>query len=117
MRSLPILITLGALVAPAAAMAQDRFSCRGKAPDWALQVDEATAQFRFLSETDMDVALSTNAEGQDWPRALTLIGDRDTAIVVIERETCSETAPYRAHVMTQRGQTPILLTGCCEPSE
>lgn len=86
--------------------------CAGDAPDWTLEVSGQTARFVFPSPTQMEVMLDTAAEGRDWPRAFTLIGDRDTAILLVEQESCG-TSPVRAHVMTQRGQTPILLTGCC----
>lgn len=88
-------------------------ACTGIGPAWSLSVDDAQARLVFPAPTDMDVMLVTPAQGQDWPRAYTLVGDRDTAIVLIEREACSS-QDYRAHVFTQRGQTPILLSGCCE---
>lgn len=74
------------------------------------------AALHLLGRADMDLMHQTTAEGRDWPRAFTLIGERDTAIVLIEREDCNG-LPYRAHLFTQRGQTPILLTGCCEARE
>jgi len=92
------------------------YVCQGDDPAWLLTFDDATASFSFPSPTNMDVMLTTQAEGLDWPRAFTLIGERDTAIALLELETCND-APYRAHVMTQRGQTPILLSGCCVAQE
>ena len=41
----------------------------------------------------------------------------DTAIVVVNEATCDLEGrpwPLTANILTQRGQTPILLTGCCE---
>ncbi len=109
----PALIVFGSACAAAA----QSFSCAGQTPDWQLNMDSAQARMVFPATTEMDVKLATPAEGQDWPRAYTLVGERDTAIVVIEQENCSDTAPFRAHVLTQRGQTPIFLTGCCTSSE
>ena len=89
-------------------------SCSGEG--WTLTLGTETASFTFPAPTEMDVPLVTKAKGADWPRAYSLIGERDTAIVVVERERCGAD-PYRAHVLTQRGQTPILLTGCCQAEE
>ncbi len=108
------LVLLFALL-PAAAQAE-RFICEGQEPRWTLEFDEATGRFGFPADTEMEVMNDIPAEGADWPRAFTLIGNRDTAIVLLERETCGE-APLRAHILTQRGQTPILLTGCCQVAE
>ena len=105
---LPILFC----AAPALA---DSYSCSGT-PGWTLDFDTVQARFAFPATAEMEVRLVTPAEGADWPRAFTLIGARDTAIALLERERCGE-APYRVHVMTQRGQTPILLTGCCQGPE
>ncbi|KMW56925.1 hypothetical protein AIOL_001883 [Candidatus Rhodobacter oscarellae] len=90
------------------------YICSGQAPNWRVEFDAVQGRFSFPAPTDMDVMLVTTAEGaaDGWPRAFTLIGERDTAIVLIEQEACGA-QPLRAHVMTQRGQTPILLTGCC----
>ena len=111
MRTAAFLSGLTALFAHAPALAED-YICSGDAPSWDLAFDEVQATFEFPAPTDMDVMNEVPAEGTGWPKAFTLIGDRDTAIVLLERETCGA-APYRAHVLTQRGQSPILLTGCC----
>lgn len=102
-----------AWVASATASVAQTFTCTGTEPSWTLTLDPAQARLVFPAPTDMDVMLETPVQGADWPRAYTLVGDRDTAIVLIEREACGE-ALYRSHVFTQRGQTPILLGGCCE---
>lgn len=104
-----------ALFAPALAAAEG-YLCEGAAPGWRLAFDDAAARFEFPAPTEMQVMNDVPAEGADWPRAFTLIGERDTAIVVLEREACGG-EPYRVHVLTQRGQTPILLTGCCTGRE
>jgi len=105
------------LLACASPALGDGYHCTGQDPDWQLQFDEVQAQLVFPATTDMDVMLITRPQGRDWPQAYTLIGERDTAIVLLENENCAPDAAFRAHVMTQRGQTPILLTGCCETQE
>lgn len=111
-------IGIPALVLACATTAQaESYHCTGEAPDWQLTFDDARARLIFPAATDMDVMLITTPQGRDWPQAYTLIGERDTAIVLLEHESCAPNAAYRAHVMTQRGQTPILLTGCCEVQE
>ena len=90
-------------------------SCEGTNPEWHLDLNGETARFVFPAATDMDVMLETVAEGRDWPIAFTLIGARDTAILLVEQQHCGpQSAPYRARIMTQRVQTPILLVGCCD---
>lgn len=112
----PFVLIIAALL-PAQALAQT-YHCAGSDPDWQLEIesDHDKARFHFPAVTEMDVMLTTQAEGLDWPRAFTLVGDRDTAIALLELESCQD-QPYRAHVMTQRGQTPILLGGCCQDIE
>ena len=96
-------------------------ACEGAAPDWTLTLAGPVAQLTIEQPIDMTVPQSSVAEGADWPRALTLVGDRDTAIVILDEETCSTAQvkdfPIEAHILTQRGTTPILLTGCCTVAE
>lgn len=87
-------------------------SCSGSNPAWSLDIGTDTATFDFQRQSDMTIPHQTAAEGRDWPRAMTLISRNDTAIVIIDAERCGE-ADYTAQVLTQRGETPILLTGCC----
>ncbi|MEM9437639.1 MAG: hypothetical protein AAGA15_11405 [Pseudomonadota bacterium] len=60
----------------------------------------------------MDIPSIVDAEGDAWPKALTLIGERDTGILLLHDRVC-EGGTHEAQMLTQRGQTPILLTGCC----
>ena len=103
------------------AMAEPPLSCEGHDPDWFLTLAGPESQFRYdKRKTDFKIPQSNVAEGHDWPRAFTLVADFDTAIVLIDEATCllNETSwPITAHVLTQRGQTPILLTGCCTVAE
>lgn len=94
----------------------ESYSCAGSGPDWELEIGPARATFEFQRKNHFDIPQQSAAEGRDWPKAMTLIAEFDTAIVVLDRGDCN-THPIRAHVLTQRGQTPILLTGCCEVKE
>lgn len=95
--------------------------CGGAEPFWNLTLQEGRGAYSTPEEPDAityDVRLTTPAEGRIWPRALTLIGPRDTAIVLLNERQCSDTMsdfdyPYAADLMTQRGTEAILLTGCC----
>ncbi|SMX31299.1 hypothetical protein [Octadecabacter ascidiaceicola] len=87
-------------------------ACSGNEPEWSLSMDNTQADFDYRGTSDMTVMLDTPAEGADWPRAFTLIGRGDSAILIVEPAAC-ETGPYSARVLTQRGETPVLLTGCC----
>lgn len=106
------LIVLAMLPAIAAAEPLPAMLCRGDNPLWTLDLSGETALFNFQRSREMSIPHQTSAEGQDWPRALTLINRNDTAIVIIDRQSCN-TGDHSAHVLTQRGDTPILLTGCC----
>ncbi|MBT0956789.1 hypothetical protein IV417_05290 [Alphaproteobacteria bacterium KMM 3653] len=107
------------LALPAAA--QEAFGdmlCSGAG--WRLEITGDAARFAFLSDSAMTIPLTTYAEGTvegiGYPRALTLIGETDTAIALLHRRACPEPqgdAPIEAQVLTQRLQTPVLLTGCC----
>ena len=111
-RAFSILTILSTL--PAQALEAD-LACSGDAFAWRLEITGDSATLSLGTNTRMDVMHEAIAEGQEWPRALTLIGDRDTAIVILEPRTCpgDPDASHTAEVLTQRGQTPILLTGCC----
>ncbi len=111
--------TLAFLVA-ASAQAQDlQLFCTGDVLGWSLALDGAVAEMTIGTATQMEVVHETRAEGADWPRALTLIGERDTAIVILDPRQCAADpdAALSAQVLTQRGQSPIFLTGCCRSLE
>ena len=102
------------VVVPGVAIAEDlSLTCAGTDPNWSLHYDGNTAEFSFTDRTStLDVPQKSTAEGAEWPKAATLIGPRDSAIIVIHRRAC-ETMDYEMQVLTQRGETPLLLTGCC----
>ena len=89
-------------------------TCRGEG--WDLDISGGFARLAFPQPTEMELVLDTPAEGKEWPRALTLLGDRDTAVLIVDRRMC-ETSEYSAELLTQRGQTPIFITGCCESTK
>ncbi len=94
--------------------------CEGTTPDWRLAILGAEARLYYPSETQMEIPHSTRAEGREWPQALSLIGARDTAIVILNQRDCTiaaDTFAFEAQILTQRGQTPILLSGCCAVTE
>ena len=92
---------LFALLLPSAALAE-RFACSGEG-DWTLTFDDTQARLVFPAPTEMDVMLVTPAEGADWPRAYSLIGESETAIVLLEQEACG-TEAFRVHVLTPNGR-------------
>jgi len=82
-------------------------------PDWSLSYDGSFAKFTFGGRTSqMEVPQKSTVEGGDWPRAATLIAPRDSAIILIHKRQC-EDGDHEMQVLTQRGQTPLLLSGCC----
>ena len=116
MRKLVLLLSLLANTAHAQSLGQP-LACGGTNPDWTLTATETGARFDFQRVSELQQMLETQAEGADWPRALTFIGRGDSAIVILEDRVCETEAasgPYTARILTQRGETPILLTGCCE---
>lgn len=106
---------------PAAAQTTDLpRSCTGQSPDWSLTLEGDQATFSFIFESDLNLMLETIAERSDWPRALTYIGRGDSAIVLLEagnacRYDTASDSTMSANILTQRGETPVLLTGCCRP--
>ncbi len=112
--------TLTALaLCPFAAHAMD-ISCSGTDPDWDISVTGETAQFNYGKSADMTVPQRGSAENRDWPQVLTLLGSRDTAIVILHQRAC-DTAhvtawPVEATVLTQKTETPVVLSGCCLPA-
>ena len=87
--------------------------CVGRGPDWSLTLEPESATFAYLDrESTLDIPQKSNAEGADWPKAMTLIGPRDSAIIIIHRRECGAQS-HEMQVLTQRGETPVLLTGCC----
>lgn len=93
------------------------YTCAGNTPDWTLELTSETAVFDWTSVVEFGVPQQTTSPGREWPKALTLLGGRDTAIVILNEKRCSTAEitayPFTAHILTQKGETPVILTGCC----
>lgn len=102
-----------ALATPAIAQHADPASCFGEDPDWTLEIEGTTATLDYQRASDLTLMLSTSPEGFDWPQAYTFIGRGDSAIVI--REATQRDNSSKVRVLTQRGETPLLLVGKCYP--
>lgn len=94
----------------------DVLQCSGVDPAWSARIDGLDGSFELTRPVDMDVPQSARAVNRDWPRAYTLLGRSDTAIVIVSERACTLGAQgftHTADVLTQRADVPILLTGCC----
>lgn len=103
-----------------AAEAFGRFSCGGTQPDWQLDIGgtDAVLQFEGRTTTFEIQPPVVVAEGQTSPRAVTLLAEADTAIVILRDGLCplpGQDGDASVSVLTQRNITPILLSGCCTP--
>ena len=109
-------LIIGLCVLPHVAYADiPPLACAGSTVDWSLTLDADTAQFKYLDrDSTLDIMQQSVAEGATWPIAMTAIGPRDSAIIILE-DAVQDTHPVR--VLTQRGETPILLAGLCRPAE
>ena len=93
-----------------------RLQCTGVLPAWQMEFDAKSGTLTTREAIEMPVMNITRAEGRDWPKALTFVGDRDTAIAIVTPQACmlNETAfDHHILVLTQQDNQPILLTGCC----
>ena len=81
-------------------------SCAGTAPDWELDVTSELATFDFDRTSEMQIMQDDLSQNDPTIRAMTLVGPRDSAIVILNSGA--------ATVLTQRGQTPIILSGTCD---
>lgn len=100
--------------------------CAGSDPTWSMELlatgssadgrsTADTAVIDYLYEGELDFALETLAEGADWPRAYTFVGRGGTAILVVAEPDDDTSSALPAMVFTQRGETPVLLVGVCDP--
>lgn len=92
---------------PHAVLAQD-ITCTGADPDWSLILSDTSATFAFDRTTEMQIMQDDTAQNDDSVRAMTLVGPRDSAIVIHDKDTGAAT------ILTQRGQSPIILSGACD---
>lgn len=93
--------------------------CDGHKPDWQLELQTDQGTLTYRGTTQMTIPQRTQAEGAEFPKALTLIGGRNTAIVILNQRNCSTDIvtgfPFEANILTQKGETPVILAGCCRP--
>ena len=90
MKSIYAVLLLFMPVTPLAA-ATAHFQCNGVLPGWSLRVTDGQSVLTTDREIAMDVMDETRAEGdRDWPRALTLVGRNDTAILLVEGDVPAE---------------------------
>lgn len=98
-------------------LAEVQYSCAGSNPDWTMEITGDTATFSFVEAGILDIPQHTTAKDRDWPKALTLLGGRDTAIVILNERSCSTPEitnyPIEANILTQKAETPVILNGCC----
>lgn len=96
-------------------------ACEGDGPDWTMTLAGDMAKFSLSDAKSFSIPQRSVAENRDWPKALTLIADRETAIVILNETTCSSdfvtNFPIEAFVLTQRAETPVILRGCCTVAE
>ncbi len=96
--------------------------CEGVGPDWSLTMTPDEGEFTFAGPPlTMPIPQESRAEGRPFPRAYTLLGGRDTAIVILNERRCDTPVvtgwPYEANILTQKGEQPVILFGCCQPKE
>lgn len=111
------------LCAPAARAAEPlpALICSGVEPGWTLELEGGAGLLTpetGARATVMTIAQRTIADGRPYPRALTLISRTQTAIALVNRRACFDTAsdveyPFAADLLTQKRGLPALLTGCC----
>lgn len=98
---------IGLCTFPYVVFAQD-IACQGQDPDWSLSTNGDVADFSFERASELQVMQDDRALNADNTRAMTLVGPRDSAIVVLHEDQ------KLATVLTQRGQTPVILAGTCD---
>ena len=83
-----------------------------------MEITGDSATFTYVSADVLNIPQRTSAPNRDWPKALTLLGGRDTAIVILHERSCSTTEitnfPIEVNILTQKAETPVILTGCCQ---
>lgn len=103
------------LCATAAAADPAPLVCKG--PGWTLDLGPETATLGFAGmRTELEILHRATARGAESPEALTLIGPRASAILILHDRSCGAGDPIEAQLLTQEGLEPVLLTGCCRPA-
>jgi hypothetical protein len=111
-----VALALAALALPVSEQAQAAIGCRGTNPGWTLELREDSAYFSLPQPMEYEIPLITMADNREWPRVYTLLMGFETAIVILDKDLCqlgNRRFPMSVDVLTQRAETPIVLTGCC----
>ena len=106
-------------VIPQVVFGQD-LSCAGILPDWTLATTQDRAVFELDRVSNLQIMQDSTALNDTSTRAMTLIAPRDTAILVITQGPCQlqdQAMTARATLLTQRGESPIVLSGCCATTD
>lgn len=111
------------LIAVQTAAAEDRpqvLLCGGVEPFWSLELTSEAALYTDPDTGEIDYTIPDEriAEGRHWPRVMTLLAARDTAIAVLRPAACSDTMSDRSldwsiDLLTQRRGEAVVYTGCC----
>lgn len=72
--------------------------------------DRATVVFDRMS--GMDIMQDDRAMNAPHTRAMTLVGTRDSGILFVTTSACND-FELQGTYLTQRGESPIILSGCC----
>lgn len=105
------LFIIALFTVPHVAGAQD-LTCSGQDPTWAITTTQTQATFVFDPMSEMDIMQDDVALHADHTRAMTLVGPRDSGILITTTSTCNDLELQRTY-LTQRGESPIILSGCC----
>jgi len=92
--------------------AAQELTCSGQDPAWVLTTTETGAIFVFDRMTEMAVMQDDTAVNADHTRAMTLVGARDSGILVVTTAACNN-LELQGTYLTQRAESPIILSGCC----
>lgn len=120
MKFLSALVFAGSVQA-AAAQDLPPLACEGREGNWTLTIAGPAAQLTLGDVFELQVAQETRPENSPWPIVQTLVGNRQTAISLVTERLCSSrfvtSYPFEITLLTQRGETPLVLTGCCTAAE
>ena len=104
---------IGLMTVPHVALADlPALTCAAQDAAWELTIEQEFATFAFLDRTtQMQIMQRSTAENATWPLAMTAVGPRDSAIMIVEQP---DDGSYLVRILTQRGETPVLLAGTCK---
>ena len=85
--------------------------CVGSDPFWTF--DTATGSFVYDGQSTLTLRQDDLSLNDASIRAMTFTGPRDSLIAILTEGACGQTASLT--ILTQSGETPIILSGCCLP--